>query len=193
MALNAYARAAADRITIPLAKGLVAVGATANWMTCLGMVLAVAGAVVAASGQRFPGALVIAFGAVIDALDGGVARLRGTSGKLGAFYDSVADRIADAAIFGAVLWLMRDEPVLFVVALVALGLAQATSYMRARAESLGWTATVGVMERAERLVALLLGLAFPILLPIALWLLAVGGLVTVGQRLRVVMRQAKCP
>jgi CDP-diacylglycerol--glycerol-3-phosphate 3-phosphatidyltransferase len=79
--------------------------------------------------------------------------------------------------------------VLFTVALVALGAALLTSYIRAKAESLGWTATVGLLERPERVIILIVGIGLG-LLPFALWVLAVGGTVTVAQRLRVVRRQA---
>ncbi|HEY8338474.1 MAG TPA: hypothetical protein VIK95_01320, partial [Egibacteraceae bacterium] len=116
---------------------------------------------------------------------------RGTTGPLGAFYDSVTDRFSDVVVFGAAAWLVRDDPVLFVVALVGLAAGQGTSYMRAKAESLGWNATVGLVERPERLIVLIVGLAFPLLLAPALWVLAIGGLITVAQRARAVVRQAR--
>lgn len=191
MAVNAYARAVTDRIVVPVARTLVRLGATANWLTFTGFVLTLVGAVVAASGQRFAGALVITVSSLLDALDGSVARLRGTTGPLGAFYDSVTDRFSDVVVFGAAAWLVRDDAVLFVVALVGLAAGQGTSYMRAKAESLGWNATVGLIERPERLVVLIVGLAFPLLLAPALWVLAIGGLVTVAQRARAVLRQAR--
>jgi len=190
MALNAYARSAADAVLRPVVRGLVRVGATADAMTIVGMLTVLVGAGLIASGERQTGAVVVAFGAVLDALDGGVARARGTSGPFGAFLDSVTDRIADVAVFGAVAWLVRDDALLFAVALVALGAAQVTSYMRAKAESLGWSATVGVIERAERLALILMGIFFTPLLTAALWVLAVGGLVTIAQRFAAVIRQS---
>ena len=79
---------------------------------------------------------------------------------------------------------------LFAVAIVALASAQITSYVRAKAESLGWDATVGIIERPERVIIIIasIGLGF---LPLALWVLAVGGLITVAQRCVVVLRQAR--
>jgi CDP-diacylglycerol---glycerol-3-phosphate 3-phosphatidyltransferase len=191
VALNAYARTAVDKIIIPVARGLARIGVTANWLTFTGLVLILVGAGLVASDRRLAGAIVIASSGIADLLDGSVAKVRGTTGPFGAFYDSTVDRVADVAIFGAVAWLVRDDPLLFTLTFVALGAAQVTSYMRAKAESLGWNATVGVIERAERLIIILLGIAFPVLLPVALWLLVVGGLVTVGQRLRVVLQQAR--
>lgn len=190
MAINAYARAVTDRVVVPLARGLVRLGATPNWLTFFGLVVTIVGVVIVLTVGPFAGAVVLAIGTATDALDGTVARLRGRSSRFGSFYDSVTDRVADAAILGAVAWLVRGDPLLFGVAIVALAGAQLTSYVRAKAESLGWEATVGIVERPERMVIIVLGIAFGFV-GVALWLLAVGSLVTVVQRLRVVLQQAE--
>lgn len=188
MVLNAYARTATDRVVLPIARGLVSAGATANWLTFTGMVLTLVGvAVVLGVGPRV-GAAVLALATALDAFDGTVARLRGSSSPFGAFYDSVCDRVSDAALFGGLAWLVRDDPLLFVVAIVALAGAQITSYIRAKAESLGWDATVGVIERPERVIIVVLAVFFD-LVPLALWVLALGALVTIGQRVVAVLRQ----
>lgn len=189
MALNAYARALTDRLVVPVARGFVRLGLTADRLTTLGMLGVLSGVVVVLTGRVQAGALLMAASALADAFDGAVARLRGTSTALGSFYDSVADRVCDVAVFGLAAWLVRDDPVLFGVAVVALAGALLTSYIRAKAESLGWSATVGLLERPERMTILIWSVFFGIL-PLGLWALAVGGLVTVAQRLRVVRRQA---
>jgi CDP-diacylglycerol---glycerol-3-phosphate 3-phosphatidyltransferase len=189
MALNAYARTVTDRIVDPIGRGLSRIGFSADGLTLLGLVLNfVAVAVIIGVDQRW-GAVVLAVAVALDAFDGAVARFRGTSGKFGAFFDSVTDRVSDVAIFGTAAWLVRDEPLLFGVAMVALGGAQVTSYIRAKAESLGWTATVGVFERAERVIIMVLAFFFGFL-PVALWVLAVGALITIAQRVRVILSQA---
>lgn len=190
MAINAYARAVTDRVVVPIARGLVRVGATPNWLTFAGLVLTVLGVVILLTGRPLAGAVVMAVGAAVDAFDGAVARLRGSSGPFGAFYDSVTDRLSDSVVFGAAAWLVRADPLLFAVAITAMGAAQVTPYIRAKAESLGWEATVGIIERAERVIILItaIGLGF---LPFALWVLALGGVVTIVQRLVVVVRQAR--
>ncbi len=188
MAINAYARTATDRLVVPIARGLVRVGVTPNWLTFFGLVTTLLG-VVAVLRYGRAGAFVLALGTATDAFDGSVARLRSSASRFGAFYDSVTDRVSDAAILGAAVWLVRDDPLLFGVAMVALASAQLTSYVRAKAESLGWTATVGVIERPERMAIIVLGIGFDLLAP-ALWLLAIGSLVTVAQRLRAVLSQA---
>jgi CDP-diacylglycerol---glycerol-3-phosphate 3-phosphatidyltransferase len=188
VAINAYARAVSDRVVEPIARLLVRVGFTANALTFVGLLLTLGAVGVLLGVDRRLGAVLLAVTALTDLFDGAVARIRGTTSKLGAFYDSVADRVGDAAILGAAAWIVRDRPVLFAVAMVALAGAQVTSYIRAKAESLGWSATVGVLERAERVIIMILGFAFD-LVPLALWILAAGSLVTIAQRWRAVARQ----
>lgn len=190
MALNAYARAITDRIVVPIARRLVRIGATPNWLTFFGLLTTLIGVTIVLRDRPLIGAIVMALGTAVDAFDGAVARLRGSSGPFGAFYDSVTDRVSDTAVFGAAAWIVREDPVLFVVAVVAMGAAQVTPYIRAKAESLGYQATVGVIERAERMIILVtaIGLGF---LPFALWILAIGGVITIVQRFRIVAQQAK--
>jgi CDP-diacylglycerol--glycerol-3-phosphate 3-phosphatidyltransferase len=192
MVLTAHARTLTDRIATPVAKKLVRMGATPNWLTCFGLAGVLVGVGLVLVGWSFVGALVMAAATILDGLDGAVARLRGSESALGSFLDSVSDRVADAAIFSAAAWLVRADPVLFGVAMVALGTALITSYIRAKAEALGWYATVGLIERAERMVVLILAIGFGFV-PAALWALAAGGLVTVAQRLHCVFRQALQP
>lgn len=189
MVLNAYARPTTDRVVIPMARGLVRMGATPNVLTTFGLLATFVGAGIVVSGHHLAGALVLAFATATDALDGAVARLSGSVTGWGAFYDSVCDRVSDVVLFGAAIWLVRTDPLMFVVALVALAGALLTSYIRAKAESLDYDATVGLMERPERVMILIAGMGLGFLLP-ALWVLAVGGIVTVGQRLHAVMDQA---
>ncbi len=189
MVLNAHARTAADRVVIPIGRSLVRLGATPNGLTTFGVLATFDGAGIAVSGRHLIGALVLAVATGADALDGTVARLRGRVTRWGSFYDSVSDRVSDVVLFGAAMWLVRASAVLFVVALVALGAALLTSYIRAKAESLGWEATVGLLERPERVIILIVGIGVG-LVPLALWVLALGGTVTVAQRLRTVRQQA---
>ena len=118
-----------------------------------------------------------------DMLDGYMARTMGVSSKWGAFLDSTLDRFGDAAVFsGLAIWFFRDgdNRLLAYVALWVLVMGSVTSYARARAESLGMVAKVGIAERSDRLVSVLLLTGFsgifdwPILIAIALWALAVA-------------------
>jgi CDP-diacylglycerol---glycerol-3-phosphate 3-phosphatidyltransferase len=190
--LNAHARTLTDRVVVPIARGMARLGVTPNWLTFAGLALTLAGMGIVLAGRTVVGALVLAVGLLTDAFDGTVARVRGTASPFGAFYDSVADRIGDAVIFAGLAWMVLPQPWLFALAMVAFGSAMLTSYIRAKAESLGWTATVGFFERAERLIIVVLALLFD-LVPIALGILAVGGSITVAQRFWVVWRQAGSP
>src|SRR4029079_6001740 len=149
--------------------------------------------------QFFWGTIMISIFALSDNLDGIMARLSGHSTKWGAYLDSTLDRVADSAIFGGlVLWYAGDgaTPYIAALALACLILGSVVSYAKARAEGLGMTANVGIAERAERVVTVLLatglvGLGAPeVLLAVGLALLAVASRITVGQRMLEVRRQA---
>ncbi len=147
-------------------------------------------------GEFFVGSVIVTLFVFSDLLDGTMARLSGRSSPWGAFLDSTLDRIGDAAVFGGLLLWFAAEGALFESALVlfCLVVGVLTSYTKARAEGLGLSADVGVAERAERLLVILVaigldGLGVPYILAAGLWLLAVAGVITVGQRMIAVRRQ----
>lgn len=195
-------RPAVGRVVGPLAAFLLRVGVTPDMVTVIGVIGAVTGSLaLIARGHFLVGAFVVTFFVLTDALDGTMARLRGPAGSWGAFLDSTLDRIADAAIFSAlVIWYAGrgDDSVLLAVSLFCLVAGVVTSYAKARAEGLGMTCNVGIAERAERLILVLAGVGFAgmglhIALPVLLWVLGVASAVTVGQRLVEVHRQAHLP
>ncbi|MSY97816.1 MAG: CDP-alcohol phosphatidyltransferase family protein, partial [Actinobacteria bacterium] len=150
------------------------------------------------SGNFGLGVLLIAIFAISDLLDGTMARMAGTSGPWGNFLDATLDRIADGAILGGIIiWAALNGEVGTVCAgTLALVMGQVTSYAKARAEAVGATANVGIAERAERLItvliaALLTSLGVPYVLPAVLWILGALGLVTIIQRMAVVRKQLK--
>jgi len=130
-------------------------------------------------------------------LDGLLARMKGSSGPWGAFLDSAMDRIGDAAVFGGItIWFIRVDHLLAVVSLFCLACGLCVSYVKARAQSLGLNADVGLIERPERiLIGLtsigLSGLGVPYVLPIGMWALAAGSAITLGQRMHAVYKDAK--
>ena len=190
MTLSSHARGFTDRLAIPVGRGLVRLGVTADALTVTGLLLGVAGAAMVLTVDPLAGGLVLAVGALIDGLDGTVARLRGAESRLGGFFDSVADRMSEGVLFGVVAWMVRDDPAVLALALVAALMAQLTSYVRAKAESLGWDASGGVVERPERMLIIIPGIAFEIV-PVALVILAVGTTLTVVQRVVAVRRQSR--
>lgn len=190
MAVNAHFRATTDKVVVPIARGMARMGLTPNALTTLGLLGVFVGIAILLYGRPVLGGWIVAGAVVLDAFDGTVARLTDSQSELGAFYDSVADRVADALIFGACAWVAREEPIVFTVVIVAFASALITSYIRAKAESLGWEATVGIIERPERLAIILPAVGYGFLAWGA-WALAIGGVITIVQRLVVVYRQAK--
>lgn len=182
----------------PIAGGLLRIGLTPDHVTVIGTTLVVVTALVAyPQGYLLPGTLIIAVFALADSLDGTMARLAGRSSDWGAFLDSTLDRFSDAAIFsGLTIWFVTQDDLLGVsLTLAALVLGQLVSYARARAEGLGAQAAVGIAERTERLVVVLVaagvvGLGLPSAVLVgAMALLALASAVTVVQRMVVVRRQ----
>jgi CDP-diacylglycerol--glycerol-3-phosphate 3-phosphatidyltransferase len=194
-------RPALNRVLTPIGEALARTPVTPNAITVTGTVGVVAAALwLLPTGHLFAGAAVCTVFVLADMLDGALARVTGTTGAWGAFLDSTLDRVGDAAIFaGLAAWLARGghQPALAGVTVYCLVAGAMVSYARARAEGLGVRADVGLAERSERIVIILLstglsGLGVPYALPVGLWALAVLSTVTFGQRVLVV-RQAVGP
>jgi CDP-diacylglycerol--glycerol-3-phosphate 3-phosphatidyltransferase len=183
-------RASVEGALEPVGRGLGRAGITADGLTLIGLAFAVATAFAIATGNLLLGMFGVILTGLPDILDGSVARTSGRATPRGAFFDSVCDRVADAAIFCGVAWYLAGEsPRLPVLVLAVLALSMLITYERARAESLGFVARGGLMERAERLVLLGVGLAFDILVPI-LWIMLALTAFTAVQRFVKVWLQA---
>ncbi len=183
-------RSKAERALDPVGRALHQVGVSADVLTVLGLLAAIATAGLIANGDLGLAVIGVLLTGLPDLLDGSVARHSGTAGARGAFLDSVCDRVADAVLLAGVAWHVTDEgrgaPVL-VLGVVALSML--VSYERAKAEALGLSARGGLIERAERLVLLGVGLAFDILIPV-LWVMLALTAVTAVHRFAMVWRQA---
>lgn len=197
--LNRYARALFTRILTPVARVLVRAGVSPDAVTLVGTLGVCVGALAFyPRGELFWGTIFISLFVFSDMIDGAMARLLDRSSSWGAFLDSTLDRFGDAAVFGGLLlYFAWHEPdhLLALLALWCLVFGAVVSYSKARAEGLGMTANVGIAERADRLVLILLctglaGLGVPYVLAAALWVLAVASSVTVVQRMLEVRRQA---
>jgi CDP-diacylglycerol---glycerol-3-phosphate 3-phosphatidyltransferase len=193
----AAVRPLVGRAVAPVVTRLARAGVTPDAITLAGTVGAVAAAVLLiGTGHLFWGAFTVTVFVLLDMLDGALARARGGGSVFGAVLDSVGDRAADAAIFGALVWWFAgpgDNRLLVLLALLCLVLGVLTSYVKARAEGVGLRCDVGVVERPERLVLVLVGTGFtglgiPYALHVGLWLLLVGSAVTVAQRFAEVRR-----
>ncbi len=197
--LNSIARPVVTHVINPAVRGLARLGVTPDMITLVGAAIATAGAIYfLGRGSLVIGPWVIAASVIADLFDGALARMQGTAGRWGAFLDSSLDRVVDGAIFASLAyWLMTEnETGLVVLTLISLVAGQVVSYVKARAEGLGMTCNVGLMERAERLIIVLLacfleGLGVPYALLVGLVILAVGTSLTVVQRMLHVRGQAK--
>jgi CDP-diacylglycerol---glycerol-3-phosphate 3-phosphatidyltransferase len=197
--LGVSARPVVAKVVAPLVGGLARAGVTPDMVTIAGTVGAVAGSVLLfGTGHLFWGTVVVTFSVLLDLLDGALARARGGGTIFGAVLDSAGDRVADAAIFGSLIWWFSgpgDNRLLVLLALLCLVLGVLTSYIKARAEGVGISCDVGIVERLERLLLVLFGtglagLGVPYALHIGLWVLLVGSAITVGQRIVAVHRGA---
>jgi CDP-diacylglycerol--glycerol-3-phosphate 3-phosphatidyltransferase len=192
----------------PLGNLFLRWGISPNTVTLVGTLGVVAGAVIFfPQGQLLVGVLVITAFVFSDMIDGYMARTSGQVTKFGAFWDSTLDRVGDAAIFGGLAMYYAgpgDDNWFAALAVYCLSMGSVTSYARARAESLGMQAKVGIAERADRLVSILvitgaadlvnrLGVGEDALwaIPVTLGVLAVASTVTVVQRVVVVRDQAR--
>ena len=179
----------------PIGANIRRTGITADHLTASGVVLAGGAAVAIGNGALRAGLLLLVLCALPDLLDGAVAKASGTAGPRGAFFDSVSDRVTDALLLGGVAWhLSTTHPGrIAVLPLAVLGASMLISYERAKADALGFDARGGLMERAERIIALGFGLLFDSLLIPVLWLMLGLTLVTAVQRFVRVWTQASVP
>lgn len=176
----------------PVGAKLLRMGVTADRLTALGVVMSACAAIAIGAGWLSLGLLLLVLTGLPDALDGAVAKAAGTAGPRGAFFDSVADRVSDAMLLGGVAWYLAETHggLMPLLPMAVLAASLIISYERAKAEALGFNAKGGVMERAERVILLGLGLLFSVLLIPILWIMLVLTLVTAVQRFVKVWQQA---
>lgn len=191
--LDGRFRGPVDRAVRPLGVLLNKTRLSPDQLTLMGLVLGIAAAVAIASGRLLIGLILVVFAGLPDLLDGPLAKASGTTSERGAFFDSTIDRVTDALLFGGIGWYFArtEAPLMVMLPFAVLAVAQIISYQRAKAESLGLDAKGGLMERAERVVLLCVGLAFPALLIPILWLMLVLSAMTAVQRFVKIWRQAE--
>jgi CDP-diacylglycerol--glycerol-3-phosphate 3-phosphatidyltransferase len=200
--LGNHGRSVATVVFTPFAKLLARIGITPNMVT-YGSAVIVAGLSFGLLARGYLGLGGILLGVVLfaDSVDGVLSRLTGTSSKYGAFLDSTMDRITDGMVFGSLLWwaivglpdgaIRTTTIVAGIVSMVAIGVVP---YTRARAENFGVVAKVGIAERTDRLIIVLVGAGFTdfglpeVLFPIGMVWVAFASCVTVIQRMVVAHR-----
>jgi CDP-diacylglycerol---glycerol-3-phosphate 3-phosphatidyltransferase len=196
--LNAKVRAGWDRLMRPVGRGLARTPLTPNTITVLGVGLQGVVTWQIVTGHLLVAGLLGIVSGFADAFDGAVAKAKNMTSKFGALLDSTTDRLADGMIFGGIAWLYgvspdvpgRDEPWVAAVALATLVVSFMVSYVKSRAEGLGFDCNVGLIERGERLVLINAALIFDVV-PWALVLLLALSVYTFFQRLFHVRGQAE--
>jgi CDP-diacylglycerol--glycerol-3-phosphate 3-phosphatidyltransferase len=185
-------RTGVDKCTKPVARALQATGLAPDHLTALGLLLAVPAAWAVATGRLGLGLGLLIGSAVPDLLDGALAKASGRSSVRGAFFDSVVDRVTDALVLSALAWYLEDTRPghIFMLPVAILGLSLLVSYERAKADSLGFSAKGGLMERAERIIVICATLAFSFMMIPLLWVMLALTAETAVQRFVMVWRQA---
>jgi CDP-diacylglycerol--glycerol-3-phosphate 3-phosphatidyltransferase len=190
--LDGRFRSTVDKGVEPIGNSIRKTGLSADHFTIFGLVLSVASCVAIGTGNLRLGLLLVVLTGLCDTFDGAVAKAAGTSSVRGAFFDSVADRVSDSFLFFGVAWYFTttDPGPMALLPMAVLATSSVISYQRAKAESLGLAAKGGIMERAERIILLSLGLLFEALLVPVLVIMLALTLFTAAQRFVKVWRQA---
>ena len=153
-------RAPVDAAVKPLGAALRKTKLTPDHLTVVGLVVGAASAVAVGSGHLRWGLVLVILAALPDLLDGALAKASNTSSQRGAFFDSTVDRVTDALLLGGIAYYFAEtqDPRLALLPFAVSAVSSVISYQRAKAESLGLDAKGGLMERAERIVVLCVGL-----------------------------------
>jgi CDP-diacylglycerol--glycerol-3-phosphate 3-phosphatidyltransferase len=185
-------RTGIDRAVKPIGQALRQTGVSPDLLTAVGLLLAIPTAWAIGSGHLGLGLGLLIGSAVPDLLDGAVAKASGRASVRGAFFDSVADRVSDTLVLGGMAWYLQNthHGHVALLPMAVLGASLLVSYIRAKAESLGYDAKGGLMERAERVVVLCAGLAWSFLMVPLLWVMLGLTMLTALQRFVKVWRQA---
>ena len=189
---DGHFRVQVERAVKPMGESLRKVGVTPDVLTVAGLLLAVAAGISVGAGALRLGLLLVILAALPDLLDGAVAKAGNTASQRGAFFDSVIDRVTDALLLGGVAWYLasNDSAHMSILPFAVMAVSATISYERAKAESLGLQAKGGLMERAERIILLCLGLLFDNLLVPILWIMLVLTSITAVQRFIKLWKQA---
>jgi CDP-diacylglycerol--glycerol-3-phosphate 3-phosphatidyltransferase len=162
----------------PIGRFLNRIGVTPFFLTLLGLLITMVGAFMIGLGRITGGAAVALTGAILDGLDGSVARAAGTESPRGALFDAIADRIGEVAVLAGLAAAVADQRRLVLLVVAALGGSLLVPYLRAKAEAEGLDGRGGMMGRAERVIIFSLGLLLGLIEPM-LWVLVVATWATV--------------
>jgi CDP-diacylglycerol--glycerol-3-phosphate 3-phosphatidyltransferase len=177
----------------PIAAGMAKVGFTPAMVTILGLLTTFVGAGFIGSGELLLGGAIAAFGVALDALDGPLARHKGTVSEKGAFLDTMSDRFGEIAVWVGLAVVLSDQHRLLILCVVGLAFSLLVPYIRSKAELSGLNGKGGWMGRAERMILILtgvmiVGMGVDMMEPL-LWVFVVLTGFTVFQRIRKTWQQ----
>lgn len=177
-------RTPVDKAVKPIGIILRKTRLTPDHLTIMGLLVGIGAAVAIGLGHLWIGLVLVIMAALPDLLDGALAKATATSSQRGAFFDSTVDRVTDSFLLGGIAWhfASTESAHLSLLPFAVAAVSSIISYERAKAESLGIEAKGGLMERAERIIAICVGLAFNVLLIPILWLMLVLTSITALQR-----------
>ena len=177
-------RAPVDKAVKPIGALLRRTRLTPDHLTIVGLLVGIAAAVAIGFGELRLGMLLVILAGLPDLLDGALAKATGSSSQRGAFFDSTVDRVTDALLLGGIAWYFAstESPHMAMLPFAVSSVSGIISYQRAKAESLGIDAKGGLMERAERIIAICVGLLFNVLLIPILWIMLLLTSITALQR-----------
>jgi len=189
-ALRNYLRAVLEPVFRPIASALLWCRVTPNQVSLVGVLLNLAAAFLIVDDQLLVAALVYLLAGGFDLLDGILARLAKMATRFGAFLDSTADRISEGLVFAAIAYRFAqdNEPTAAAMAVLALLGSLMVSYTRARAEGLGLECKVGIVTRAERVLIVVFGLMFGLLIE-AIYVMVALTALSATQRIVHTLRQ----
>lgn len=141
-----------------IGRALAAIGMTPTAMTMLGLVIVVAGSVVIGTGRLSIGVSIFFAGALLDGLDGAVARVSDRVTARGAFLDAASDRLGEISAFAGLGFAMAGNARVLLLIVLAIGGSLLVPYIRAKAEAEGYDGMGGLMGRAERILLFSVGL-----------------------------------
>jgi CDP-diacylglycerol--glycerol-3-phosphate 3-phosphatidyltransferase len=177
-------KASLGRLGDPVARALLRARVRPNHLTVVGLGVSIVAAYAIAEDRLRVAAILLALAGLCDFFDGALARLANRVSAFGAFLDSVVDRYSDLTVLlGVVLYYERlaDTAGVLITLVTIVGTVM-VSYTKARAQSIGVSCEIGLMERPERLIVLIVGVTFHVLTP-AMIVLAVLTNLTALQRI----------
>ena len=182
--LDQYGRKFSEKLTAPIGTVLNKLGISADMLTIVGLLVAIATGVAVATGHHLIAGIGVLVAGIPDLHDGSIARASGKVNSRGQFLDSLCDRLSDAALFTGAVWFYghaQNQAFLAALSALALTVSLLISYARALAAAIGFQIKGGIMERAERLIVFGVSLTFGYLY-IGIWIIAILGSVTLVQR-----------